>query len=84
MDTLHKLINTILSMCEPAYAMLRGTLVLSCTLVFCSLVIFFDIGVVTVDTYDLYLCALELAKAPVGLILVAAIGTVFIEERETK
>lgn len=76
-----KLINRILDMCEPAWGALRGTLMLCCTMAFCAFMILVDIEPVSIRTYDLFRCAKELAAAPAGLLLIAAIGTVCIEER---
>jgi hypothetical protein len=50
-------------------------------MVFCAFIILVEIGPVSIDTYNLYLCARELATAPAGLLLVAAIGTVCLEEQ---
>ena len=73
-------LRRMLDMCEPAYSVLRGMLLLSCTLVGCSLIILLWIGDVTIYTYELYLCALEMARAPAAMLLLAAIGTVCIED----
>jgi hypothetical protein len=78
---LRKLLHRIVNMCNPAWHALRGTLMLSCTMVFCAFIILVEIGPVSIDTYNLYLCARELATAPAGLLLVAAIGTVCLEEQ---
>lgn len=76
-----KLIDRILDMCEPAWGALRGTLMLCCTMAFCAFMILVDIEPFSIRTYDLFRCAKELAAAPAGLLLIAAIGTVIIEER---
>lgn len=70
----------MLRMCEPAYSVLRGMLLLSCTLAGCAIAILLSIGDVTVYTYRLYQYAVEMAKTPSALLLLAAIGTVCIED----
>ncbi|HHU23271.1 MAG TPA: hypothetical protein GXZ52_07675 [Clostridiales bacterium] len=78
---LRKLLHRILNMCNPAWGALKGTLMLCCAMVFCAFIILVEIGPVSIDTYHLYLYAKELATAPAGLLLIAAIGTVCIEEQ---
>ena len=70
-------------MSEPAYGVLRGTLMLSCALLLCAVLILLRIGGVTVHTYtyELYLCALELVRSPVAMLLTAFVAVVGIEER---
>ena len=82
--TLKNLISRMLVMCEPAYMLLRGAMLLSCALLFCSLMILISIGQPTYHTYELYLCAKEMSTAPAALLLLASIGTVCIEEHSVR
>lgn len=75
------LLNFILGMCPVARSALVGTLRLSCTMLLCAFIIIIDIGAVNISNYHLYITALEMARVPAGLLLIAAIGTVIIEEQ---
>jgi len=78
---LKKLLMEIAGMCPAARGALAGTLKLSCAMLLCALAILLRIGAVDTGNYHLYITALEMAKTPAGLLLIAAIGTVLIEEQ---
>ena len=80
MTTVRAVFDRILDMCDPAYGVLTGLLRLCCAFAVCALVMLLYIGRFSVYTYELYLCALELMRAPASLILLAAVSTVCIEE----
>lgn len=77
-----RLVNRILTMCQPSWDALKGTLMVCCAMAFCSFVILIDIGEPTISTYCLYRIAQELSSAPAGLLLIAGIGTVLVEEQD--
>jgi len=57
------------------------TLLLSCVLLFCAFIFLVEAGEYNLDTYRLYLYALEFIKTPPALLILTAIGTVCIDER---
>lgn len=79
-----RVFRRMLDMCEPAYEIFLKALILSCVLLFCSIMIFIYIGGVTANTYYLYLLAKELSQIPAALMFIAGIGSVCIEEQYLK
>ena len=66
---------------EYTYSVVRGSLLLSCTLLLSAALMLLKVGEVTVHNYELYTCALEFIRAPAGLLLFAAVVSICIEER---
>jgi len=85
---LHKKLNkTVLgirNMSETAAGILTGVLKLSCMMLLCAFAIFITIGTPSLASWNLYQLALELCRAPAGLLLMAVICAVCIEERSQK
>ena len=75
-----KVLCGILGMCPSAWEAFIRTLALCCVMVFCAFMILIDTEP-GVRTYELLLTAGELSRAPAGLLLIAALGTVCCEER---
>lgn len=75
------LLTRILQMYPPAMDALIGTLKLSCAVALCAFIILIDIGPVNTSNYYLYITAREMANVPAGLLLIAALGTVILEEQ---
>ena len=78
---LKKAAQGILGMSETAASLLTGVLKLSCAMLLCAFAVFISIGAPTLRNWDLYQLALELCRAPAGLLLAAVICAVSIEER---
>ncbi len=73
----------MLSMCEQSYIIVRYSLILSCVLALCSFSILLYIGPYSVETYDLYRLAMQMAQTPAALLLIAGVGSVCIEYQTT-
>ena len=69
------------SMSRPAYLLIKYCLIASCFILVLSLITFVFAGRFSTYTYELYYLGKSLFDAPVGILLVAAIGSVCIEER---
>lgn len=79
-----KLIHSILKMNDLSWILIRLTLIMSCCIVFSAFVGLLRIGDLNIDTYHTYLIAKEIASAPAGLILIAGIGTIMLEDRHRR
>ena len=77
----HRFQKRLEEMCDAAFCALMGTLRLSCTMLLCSFAILVHIGGLSAETHDLYRLAMELAASPAGLLLVACIVSVLLEEK---
>jgi hypothetical protein len=76
--------NIKLALCrmsEDTYSVVRGSLLLSCTLLLCAAMLLLKVGEVTVHNYQLYLCAMELIRAPAGLLLCTLVVSACIEDK---
>ncbi len=69
------------SMCDAAFFVLLGTLRVSCAMLLCSFSLLVHIGELTPANYNLYRTAVELAVSPAGLLLLAVIVSVIMEEK---
>ena len=78
---MRKVKTTLCQLSEYTYSILRGSLLLSCTLLFSALLLLLRVGEVTVHNFDLYLCALDFIQAPAGLLLFATVISLCIEDR---
>ena len=76
-----KLLRYMGSMCRESRTLLRRTLQLSCTMVFCAFVLLIDAGSYSIHTWRVYRTAQELSMNPAGLLLLAVIGAALLEER---
>ena len=76
-----KLIHSILKMNDLSWKLIRFTMILSCSMVFGALVGLFMSGDLNPETYHIYLMAKELASIPAGLLLIAGIGTIMLEDK---
>lgn len=74
----------IRDMSEIASGLLLGVLKLSCAMLLCAFAIFITVGEPSFENWNLYQLAWELTRAPAGLLLLAVICTVCIEERVQK
>ena len=78
---IHKAINRILDMSNPAWYVMRAAFITSCTMLFIAFIILIEIGEITYGNAIYYLFAQELFASPPHLLLVAVIISVCIEER---
>ena len=81
MIALRQLLQCILHMCQPAWDALLGTLRLSCVSLLCALCLYWAQAGGGIRTLHLLHMAQELTMLPAGLLLIAAIGTVCLEEQ---
>lgn len=77
-----KTIRRILSMSPAAWEVVIRALQLSCVMLFCAWMLLLDGGVFTADTAHLYRLARELMTLPQAVLLIAALASVLIEERQ--
>jgi len=68
-------------MCDAAYQAILGTLRLSCAMELCSLALILHSGPFSSRNYALYRAAMELANSPAGLLILASIASVILEEK---
>ena len=78
-NTLKKTIEYILDMHEEAWGLLMGTLRLSCTMVFCAFVMLIHLGAPTIEILPVWRGALEFARFPVYLLLLASLAAAYID-----
>ena len=64
---------------EEAFGMVRGTLCVSCVMLFCSVMLLLHIGALTPRTYALYRLAAELETASGGFLLLGNTGAFVLE-----
>ncbi len=75
-----KLFSRMSSMCDEAYFLIRCSVILTATLFACSVLIIVAAGRFSTDTYRLYLLAEELYRLPQAILLIAAVGSVILED----
>lgn len=71
-----KTIDYISGMHEAAWALLTGTLRLSCTMVFCAFVMLIHLGAPTIANLPVWRGAVELAAFPAYLLLIGGLAAV--------
>ena len=81
MKTVRQAIDGMLNMSDISYRIFCRTLILSCVLLFSAFIFLIEAGEYNIDTYRLYLYALECIRTPPALLILTAIGTVCIDER---
>ena len=64
---------------EEAFGMVRGTLCVSCVMLFCSVMLLLHIGALTPRTYALYRLAADLETASGGFLLLGNTGAFVLE-----
>ncbi len=77
---MRKLYSRMSAMCEEAYFLVRCSVILTAALFACAVLIIVVAGRFSTDTYRLYLLAEELYRLPQAILLIAAIGSVILEE----
>lgn len=65
---------------EPAYQLMRGALIFSVALLVVSLVITLYAGDLTARNVGVLRLAAEIYRAPLGVIIIAAVGAVYIDD----
>ena len=78
---MRKLLTRMSTMCDEAYFIIRCAVIITGTLLLCSILIIVVAGKFSTDTYELYRLAEELYRLPQAVLIIAAIGSVIIEER---
>ena len=78
-NMLKKTLDYIFSMPEEAWGLLMGTLRLSCTMVFCAFVMLIHLGAPTIENLPVWRGALEFARFPVYLLLLANLAAAYID-----
>ncbi len=78
---MRKLLIRMSGMCDEAYFLIRCSVIITATLFACSVLIIVVAGGFSTDTYKLYFLAEELYRLPQAILLIAAIGSVILEER---
>ena len=84
---LKKIWHRARKMCKPAYITLKVSVILSCLSFAAALVFTIISGGLTVETYNFYYIARELANLPFGILLIGIIASVCLEdimERKTR
>ncbi|MGI6012953.1 MAG: hypothetical protein ACOX7K_01525 [Oscillospiraceae bacterium] len=81
---LASILRRILSVCEPAWRVLLGSLIFSAFLLLCSFAILVHIGPESHANLRLFRLAYELTQLPVVFLLLAAITSACIEEQFQK
>ena len=73
-------------MADKTYAILRGTLLVSCTMLLCSLALFLTSGGATIRGFEAYMTAQELFSLSAVILLMGSIAAIVAEEsaRKTK
>ena len=77
---IRRTIRYILGMSEPAWAMTLGGLRLSAAFLLCAFIVLVEIGEPRTDTYYLYNSALEMARAPIPLIMFFGLAGLLLED----
>ena len=75
-----KLITRLDQMTDITYALLRGALMLSCTMVLCAFALFLSSGGPTIAGFEAYKTAQELITLGALTLFLATIGSVCVEE----
>lgn len=81
MNLIRQLVARMLGMCKQSYIILKISLILSCVVLIGAFVLLLQSGCFSSSSYESYCLASELWRAPQAILLVAALGTVLIEER---
>ena len=77
-----RILRRMLNMCDLAYEVTARSLILCCVMLFCAWMLLLDGGVFTAGTAHLYRLARELMTLPQAVLLIAALASVLIEERQ--
>ena len=72
------------AMGEATHTILRGGLLVSCTLLFCSLVLSLVAGPPAFDTYYLHDAALAMRDMSPGILFIAVVGSAYVEAQTKK
>jgi len=80
MGSIHNKLKKLQNIPRSAVSVMRGSLMVGCAMLLGSAAIFADISRFGFDA-DLYCLALELYRAPAGVLLVAIIGAAIIGEK---
>lgn len=78
------ILNRVSMMSPLAYSILKGGLLLACTLLFCSIVIKLAAGPLTSSTYRLHMYSQTLRELPPVILFEVIFGSAFIEEQICK
>lgn len=81
---MRKLLLRMSKMCDDAYFIIRSSVILTCTMLACCLLALLFAGRFSADTYELHRFANELFRIPQAVLIIAAIGSVIIEDYATK
>ena len=80
MNVFKKIYNRLSEMTEPAWLILKLALVISSTMLFCSLVLFLFSLPLSPDTYTVYKFAHEFRTMPSAILLIGVLGSAIAED----
>ncbi|MCL2827749.1 MAG: hypothetical protein FWD99_03340 [Oscillospiraceae bacterium] len=80
MTKLRRVIARLNQMTDITYALLRGALLLTCTMILCALALFIASGGPTLAGFEIYKAARELMALSTITLLLATIGSAIVEE----
>ena len=76
-EMMKKMLRNMASMCDEAWYIFMGTLKLSCVMLFCA----FILTIWPQSGYEEFMLASALAETPQGLLLIAILASVLLEDR---
>ena len=84
MTKLKRFCTRLNQMADPTYTILRGALLLSCTMTVCALILFLHSGGPTIRGFEAYKIARELMSLGALTLFIATIASAIVEELAKK
>ena len=74
----------MLQMCEPAWFIFLRSLQLSCLMLFCCLMLLWDLPTDAVRAHAQYILAMAMLESPQGLLLIGLLASVILEDQSRR